>query len=764
MNPTTPPVATTPALVKNTYERIKARLQEYRKVHSGPLTFSEKILASHHAQPPKEPLKYGGFCHLNPDRLAMQDATAQMALLQFIQSGQQKVKLPSTVHCDHLILAHSGVEQDLPLAFKENHEVFSFLKTASQKYGIGFWAPGSGIIHQIVLENYAFPGGLMIGTDSHTPNGGGLGMIAVGVGGADAVDVMVGMPWELATPRIVAVHLKGELQGWSAPKDVILKVLEKLTVKGGKDIIFEYIGEGARSLSCTGKATITNMGAELGATTSLFPYDPKMAEYLKATNRHQIADLADQYHEYLTPDPEVLENPEKYYSDVLTIDLSTLEPHIVGPHSPDRSRAVSQMGAEVKKEGYPDHIAAALIGSCTNSSYEDIYKATSVAQDLLSHGIKAKVPFFITPGSTTVYDTVQREGMLETLKEFGGTILANACGPCIGQWKRDDIKPGEENSIVTSFNRNFRGRNDANKATLGFITSPELVVAYAASGSLSFDPMHQTLTSKTSEEVSLKEPMSKELPPSGLKLNFEGYHEPPTDSSQISVDISEDSERLSFLTPFSPWDQKDFRRHKLLFKAAGKCTTDHISPAGRWLRYRGHLDKISDNLLWGANNAFGGEIGKCRHQLLEGAPYKGCAEVARAYHKTQKSWMIVGEDNYGEGSSREHAAMTPRYLGASCVLVKSFARIHATNLKKQGVLALTFKNPSDYDCIQETDHISIIGLKDMAPGKSLTAIVHHSQGGQESRFAVEHSYNEEQINWFRSGSALNALLDSGELS
>lgn len=753
-----PEVATTVALVQKAYERLEKRVHSYRKLVGRPLTFSEKILAAHSSKPLSQPLKYGGFCHLNPDRLAMQDATAQMALLQFIQSRQPTVKLPSTVHCDHLILAHSGANKDLSLAHKENHEVFDFLKSASQKYGIGFWGPGSGIIHQIVLENYAFPGGLMIGTDSHTPNAGGLGMIAVGVGGADAVDVMVGMPWELATPRITAVHLTGQLKGWTAPKDVILKVLDELTVKGGKDTIFEYIGEGARSLSCTGKATITNMGAELGATTSLFAYDQKMSEYLEATQREDIARLAAQYSEHLKADPEVLADPESYYADVLTIDLDTLEPHIVGPHSPDLARGVSQMAAEVKNKGYPDKIAAALIGSCTNSSYEDIHKAASVAQDLLQQGIKAQVPFFITPGSTTVYNTVEREGMLQTLRDFGGIILANACGPCIGQWKRDDIKPGEENSIITSFNRNFKGRNDANKATLGFITSPEMVVAYAAAGSLSFDPTaHQLFSEKRHQKVSLKEPMGKELPSSGLLMNFEGYEEPQPSSAQLTVDIAEGSQRLAFLKPFDPWDGEDFSHHRLLFKARGKCTTDHISPAGRWLRYRGHLDKISDNLLWGAVNAFGGESGQCRHQLLDGAPYRSCAEVARAYHRASEKWMIVGEDNYGEGSSREHAAMTPRYLGASCVLVKSFARIHATNLKKQGVLALTFTDPKDYDSIQETDTLSIKGLRDMAPGQSLTVVVHKPHGQAQS-FTANHSYNEEQIRWFHAGSALNALL------
>lgn len=756
------PVATTYELVKNCYERLSRRVSNYRGIASRPLTLSEKIIAAHSTKPLTEALAYGGFCHLSPDRLAMQDATAQMALLQFIQSCQPQVKLPSTVHCDHLILAYKGVDQDLPQSFQENQEVFEFLKSACQRYGIGFWGPGSGIIHQIVLENYAFPGGLMIGTDSHTPNAGGLGMIAVGVGGADAVDVMVGMPWELATPKIVAVHLSGQLSGWSAPKDVILKVLDQLTVKGGKDIIFEYIGDGARSLSCTGKGTITNMGAELGATTSLFAFDDKMADYLCATGREEIAQLAHEYSSDLTPDSEVLAAPEQYYDDVVHIDLDTLEPHIVGPHTPDLARAVSKMAEDVSSEGYPDKIAAALIGSCTNSSYEDLYKATHVVEKLLESGLKAQVPFFITPGSTTVYNTVASEGMLSTLEKFGGTILANACGPCIGQWKRDDITPGEANSIVTSFNRNFRGRNDANKATLGFITSPEMVVAYAASGSLSFDPQKDTLISEQGKEVVLAAPQGKELPVGGLKLNFDGYLDPPSISSEVRVEIGDNSSRLAFLQPFTPWDGEDFHGHRLLFKALGKCTTDHISPAGRWLRYRGHLDKISDNLLWGGQNAFVEESGKCRNLLLDDAPLASCSEVARAYQKAGERWVIVGEDNYGEGSSREHAAMTPRHLGASVVLVKSFARIHATNLKKQGVLALTFKNPKDYDTIAERDRISVLGLADFQAGRDLEVVI-HSSDDKTHRFAAEHSYNEEQIRWFKAGSALNSLLGSKEL-
>lgn len=752
-------VATTGKLVEATYQKMAQRVDAYRKLCQKPLSFAEKILVSHSSQPLTGDLTATSFCHLTPDRLAMQDATAQMALLQFIQSQKSEVELPSSVHCDHLILAHQGADHDLTFAQKENREVFDFLKSASEKYGIGFWAPGSGIIHQIVLENYAFPGGLMLGTDSHTPNAGGLGMAAVGVGGADAVDVMVGMPWELATPKVVAVKLTGKLSGWSSPKDVILKLLDILTVKGGKDIIFEYIGEGTGSISCTGKATITNMGAELGATTSLFPYDSKMEDYLNSTHRSELASLATQYADYLKADPEALIEPQKAYADVIEIDLNTLEPHIVGPHSPDVARPVSQMKTDVIKNAYPDKIAAALIGSCTNSSYEDIYKATSVAKNLLAEGIKAKVPFFITPGSATVYETVEAEGMLSTLQEFGGVVLANACGPCIGQWRRDDIVPGEENSIVTSFNRNFRGRNDANKATLGFITSPEMVVAYAASGSLSFDPMHHKLTTPRGDSLLLEIPKSKELPAGGLKLSSDGYFDPPTGGGS-DVTIAANSQRLQILSPFTPWDGKDFIDHLLLFKAAGKCTTDHISPAGKWLRYRGHLDRISDNLLLGASHAFADEIGKTKNQLVDDGQFYNCSDVAREYKKAGRSWIIVGAENYGEGSSREHAAMTPRFLGCSAVIVQSFARIHATNLKKQGVLALTFANPDDYHKIGELGTISILGLAEMSPGAPLTLRLRHHGGGEEL-IEAHHSYNREQIKWFQSGSALNALMDGG---
>ena len=763
-------------IVTKTYEKTKSVLDSYKKAFSKPLNLSNKILIAHLDQYAKKDPDYTkslfelDFCYLHPDRLAMQDATAQMALLQFLQSKQSEVKIPSSVHCDHLILAYKGAAADLYNSKNDNSEVFEFLQSVSEKYGLGFWAPGSGIIHQIVLENYAFPGGLMIGTDSHTPNAGGLGMVAVGVGGADAVDTMVGMPWELARPKIVAVNLKAKLSGWSAPKDIILKVLEKLTVKGGKDVIFEYIGEGAQSLSCTGKATITNMGAELGATTSVFSYDDKIKDYLNATGRSSVADLCQEYKEYLLPDPEVLADPAKYYDDVLEIDLNELKPIIVGPHSPDLARNVSAMADDVKKNNYPDNISAALIGSCTNSSYEDMYKASKLALYLTEHNIKSAVPFFITPGSSTVYDTVENEDMLKNLENFGGTILANACGPCIGQWKRDDVKMGEPNSIVTSFNRNFRGRNDANKATLGFITSPEMVVAYAASGSLSFNPQKDALTAEDGSKVYLKAPEAKELPEDGLKLNLDGFYPPKAikaqaqvhslDTATSIVQINSQSQRLQLLEPFKPWDGKDFISHQLLIKVKGKCTTDHISPAGRWLRYRGHLQLISDNLLSGASSYYDQEIGHTKNALLEGNSLDKCSVVAKYYKSKSMPWVIVGEDNYGEGSSREHAAMSPRFLGASCVIVKSYARIHATNLKKQGILALSFVDSKDFDKVQEFDKISVLDLKNsFKPNQNLEVVLDHLDGSKD-KILVSHSFNLEQINWFKYGSALNALLNS----
>lgn len=750
-------VATKAEAVAKLYESLDARFKNIRKTLGRPLPLAEKILFSHLDNPEDVQGKERGesFLMLRPDRVAMQDATAQMAILQFMQSGRKRVAVPSTVHCDHLIRAHQGVEKDMSVANKENAEVFSFLKTASQKYGIGFWGPGAGIIHQVVLENYAFPGGLMIGTDSHTPNAGGLGMVAVGVGGADAVDVMTGFPWEVKYPKLIGVKLTGKLNGWAAPKDIILLLLKKLTVKGGTNKIVEYFGPGVESISCTGKATIANMGAELGATTSVFPYDARMHAYLASTGRKKIAEVADKYAEHLRADPEVEANPQKYYDEVIEIDLSTLEPHVVGPHSPDVARPVSALKAEVKEKGYPANISAALIGSCTNSSYEDISRAARIVQSALDAGLKAKSQFLISPGSNQIYETIKRDGQLDTLLKFGGTVLANACGPCIGQWQRDDYKPGVKNSIVTSFNRNFRGRNDDNPETLGFISSPEMVVAYAASGDLAFNPMTDTIPTPSGKGIKLAEPAGPELPEKGFVATTMGYIEPPANGETVKVDVDASSERLQILKPFARWDGKDFTDNVVLCKAKGKCTTDHISPAGKWLRFRGHLDRISDNMLLGATNSFTDEIGHGTN-VLSGEKNQTFSKLARDYQKKGVRWVVVGDENYGEGSSREHAAMSPRFLGVSAVIVRSFARIHETNLKKQGVLALTFQNPADYDKVKEADRISVEGLKDFAPGKTLSVRIKHADG-KEDVIKANHTYNAEQIEWFKAGSALNII-------
>lgn len=750
--------ATKPEVVQKFYEKMTAKLPGYRTALGRPLTLAEKILFSHlDSDNDLKSYKRGSsFIMLRPDRVAMQDATAQMAILQFIQSGKKKVAVPSTVHCDHLILARKGVGPDMDVANKENEEVFGFLKSASNKYGIGFWKPGAGIIHQVVLENYAFPGGLMIGTDSHTPNAGGLGMLAIGVGGADAVDVMAGMPWELLNPKIVGVKLTGQLRGWAAPKDVILKLLGKLTVKGGTNKIIEYFGPGTRSISCTGKATITNMGAELGATCSVFPYDERMAVYLKATKREKLAELADRFAEHLRCDAEVEKDPSKYYDEVHEIDLSALEPHLVGPHSPDIARPISAMRKEVTEKGYPDTVSATLVGSCTNSSYEDISRAADVIRAAAAAGVQRKAQLLISPGSDQIYETIARDGLLKTLTDFGATVLANACGPCIGQWKRDDMKEGTPNSIVTSFNRNFRGRNDANPETLSFIGSPEMVVAYAISGSLSFNPQTDSVTNQAGKAVTLKVPEGPELPPKGFVAPGDGFVEPAADGSGVRVDVKNDSERLQILQPFTAWDGKDFVDNLLLIKTKGKTTTDHISPAGKWLKFRGHLDRISDNMFLGATNAFVADIGKTKNSL-DGS-VGTVADVARSYRKAGKRWIVVGDENYGEGSSREHAAMSPRLLGVSAVIVRSFARIHETNLKKQGVLALTFANPADYDRVRDGDKISVTGLSGFAPGKPLTVTLTHGDGSKEN-IEAKHTYNAEQIQWFKAGSALNLMKD-----
>ncbi len=746
-------IETSPAMVKKVYETTRAKTAVIRKRLNRDLTLAEKIIYGHLADPENQEINRGkSFLLLHPDRVAMQDATAQMAILQFMLAGKSEAAVPSTVHCDHLIQAHLGKEKDMASSNMSNKEVFDFLATASSKYNIGFWKPGAGIIHQVILENYAFPGGLMIGTDSHTPNAGGLGMCAVGVGGSDASDVMVGLAWEVKNPKLIGIHLKGKMNGWTSAKDVILKLCGMLTVKGGTDKIVEYFGEGANTLSCTGKATITNMGAELGATCSVFPYDQKMAAYLKATGRTELAEIADQNKDILVADADVSVNPTKYFDEVYEIDLSTLEPHLVGPHTPDLARPISKIAEEAAANNWPTKLSSALIGSCTNSSYEDIGRSAMIAEQAMSIGLKMHQPFLVSPGSAQVYNTVSRDGQMKTFESVGAVVLANACGPCIGQWKRDDIKSGDKNTILTSFNRNFRGRNDANMETLSFIGSPEIVMAMGLAGRIDFNPMTDDLVGPTGK-IRLKPPVAPELPEKGYVAAPEGYQKPEGESAVVAV--SPVSDRLQLLKPFSKWDGQDFKEHLVLAKAKGKCTTDHISPGGKWLNYRGHLDNISNNMLLGADNAFiPGEIGKGVNQLT--GEKKEFAQVARDYQKAGKPWMIIGDENYGEGSSREHAAMSPRYLGCTAVVVKSFARIHETNLKKQGVLALHFVLPADYEKIQEKDLLSIHGLQDIAPGKNLFLIAKHADGSVDT-IEVKHTYNAEQIKWFKAGSALNLI-------
>jgi aconitate hydratase len=685
----------------------------------------------------------------------MQDATGQMALLQFMQAGKARVAVPSTVHCDHLIRAQSGASDDMRRAVTENNEVYEFLHSASRKYGIGFWKPGSGIIHQVVLENYAFPGGLMIGADSHTPNGGGLGMLAIGVGGVDCGEVMAGLPWEVLHPKLVGVHLTGKLSGWAAPKDVITYLCGLLTVKGGTNKIVEYFGPGAESISATGKGTICNMGAELGATTSVFPFDERMAAYLEATDRRDVARLAAGNRAHLVPDPEVLRNPKDFYDEIVEIDLSALEPHIVGPHSPDRDRPVSELGADVRANGWPAEIKATLIGSCTNSSYEDMRRAAHIAMQGLRAGLRARVPFLVTPGSERIHQTIKRDGIMATFEQMGGTVLANACGPCIGQWKRSDVAKDEANTIVSSFNRNFPGRNDGSQATLSFLTSPEIVTALAFAGTLEFDPVHGTLATPDGKAFRFTPPEGEELPREGFARGEEGYEAPAADGAAVQVAVRPDSERLQLLRPFPRWDGRDFDRLPILVKTKGKTTTDHISPAGAWLRYRGHLDRISDNMFLGALNAFTGETGKGVNALTgeTGVPF---TRIARDWKARGVGWIVVGDENYGEGSSREHAAMSPRYLGAKVVLVKSFARIHETNLKKQGILPLTFADPKDYDLFEQADRVSVGGLQALAPGRPVEVWI-HKPDGRTATIQTRHSLTEEHIGWFRAGSALNAL-------
>ncbi|MBA3015549.1 MAG: aconitate hydratase [Proteobacteria bacterium] len=741
-------------MIKQVYAGMKARQSAARLIFGRPLTLAEKILVSHLASELTEaPIRHKTYVMLNPDRVAMQDATAQMALLQFMQSGRKKVAVPSTVHCDHLISARNGGTEDLAAAEETNHEVYAFLRSVANKYGIGFWGPGSGIIHQIIIENYAFPGGLLIGTDSHTPNAGGLGMLSIGVGGADAVDVMAGMEWELSWPGLIGVRLTGKLHGWASPKDIILRLLDILTVKGGTGKIFEYFGPGVQSLSCTGKATITNMGAELGATNSVFPFDEAMADYLKATGRTDLADLAMSHRSELTSDPEVEANPGDYYDKIIEIDLDTLEPYVVGPFSPDLARPVSQLQSESTEKGYPAELKVGLIGSCTNSSYEDIGRAANVARQALANGIKAKSKFFISPGSEQVRATVERDGLLDPLRQIGGVVLANACGPCIGQWQRQDFTAREKNSIITSFNRNFKGRADGNPETLAFIGSPEIVTAMVIAGQLTFDPNRDTING-----ITLAPPTADALPAQGFTSGTPNYEEPATDGSTLPVVVAPDSQRLQLLAPFPAWNGKDFSDMLVLLKAVGKCTTDHISPAGPWLKFRGHLDNISDNMFIGASNAFANGAGKGIN-ILTGETDLGLAEIARDYKAKNNAWLAIGDENYGEGSSREHAAMEPRYLGMLAVIARSFARIHETNLKKQGILPMTFTNTADYDRIKAEDRVAISGLVDLAPGSSLTVTVTHKNGAQES-FPVQHSMSAQQIQWFKAGSALNMISAS----
>jgi aconitate hydratase len=752
-----PAIETTPELVRSVYATLAKNLEIVRRRLGRPLTYAEKVLFGHLADPERQPIEAGAaYLELRPDRVAMQDATAQMAILQFISSGREETAVPTTVHCDHLIQAHEGAAADMKTAQVTNREVYEFLRTASARYGIGFWAPGAGIIHQVVLEKYAFPGGMMIGTDSHTPNAGGLAMFACGVGGADAVDVMAGFAWEVLEPKPLGVRLTGQLSGWTAPKDVILKVCDLLTVEGGTNRVVEYFGPGVRSLSCTGKGTITNMGAELGATTSIFPYDERMERYLKATGREELADLANRHRELLCADPEVEKNPERFFDRILEIDLSKLEPHIVGPHTPDLARPVSRMAADVREKGYPAQLSSSLIGSCTNSSYEDLSRAADVARQATKHGLKAKTPFWVTPGSEQIHETIRRDGQLDELAAIGGVVLANACGPCIGQWKRDDLQKGVPNSILTSFNRNFPKRNDGNADTLAFIASPEIVVAYALSGRLDWNPLTDELDGPGGRRVKLAPPVpAPELPERGFVASSEGYLAPPADRSSVEVEVDPSSERLALLAPFPAWDGKDYVELPVLLKAKGKCTTDHISMAGPWLRFRGHLDRISDNLFLGATNAFTGKAGEGRNVITgeTGVPFP---KLARDYKARRLAWVVVGDQNYGEGSSREHAAMEPRWLGGVAVIVRSFARIHETNLKKQGLLPLTFADPADYEKVREDDRVSVLGLASLAAGRDLTVVLHHADG-QKDEVTVRHTFNAEQIGWFKAGSALNVL-------
>ncbi len=749
-------VDSTPAFITNTYEKMAANIATVKKRLGRGLTYGEKILYGHLDNCHDAELEAGSsYVKTRPDRIALQDATAQMAVLQFMLAGKDSAAVPVTVHCDHLIRAHKGAKNDLNVARTENKEVYDFLASASQRYGFGCWLPGAGIIHQVVIEQYGFPGLMMLGTDSHTPNAGGLGAFASGVGGADAVDVMVGLPWEVLHPKFVGVQLIGELSEWASPKDVILKLLGMLSCSGGTNRVFEYFGPGASTISCTGKATICNMGAELGATTSTFPYDEHMRDFLIACGRAETADITEKHKHLLQADEDVLTNPENYFEEVITIDLSSLEPHLVGPHSPDRASTVSNMAAYVKEEGHPENVTYALVGSCTNSSYEDMGRIAAMAEQITEKGAKLMIPLLITPGSEQVRATIERDRQLAKLEAIGATVLANACGPCIGQWNRDGIEEGFKNSIVTSYNRNFPKRNDGNSGTCGFIASPETCLAYAMTGTFTTNPYSTELTASDGTSFTLKAPGKvPEVPPQGLIHDSEGFLAPIDDNSSVTVQVSDASERLAILSPFPKWEGNDFKGLRLLLKAKGKCTTDHISPAGPWLRFRGHLDNISNNMFAGAVNAFTDIPGKAKNQLT--GETQGYNEIARAYQDAGENWIAVGDTNYGEGSSREHAAMSPRHMGGKAVITRSFARIHETNLKKQGILPLTFANPDDYDLVQEADTVDLAGITSIAPGSEIIATFHHGSG-ECSEIVLKHSLNSEQINWFKAGSALNFL-------
>ncbi len=743
-------------IIRKFYASMKENIDVAREISGRPLTLTEKILFSHiHKESPLRNYDRGkSYVNFSPDRVAMQDATAQMALLQFMMAGKKKVAVPSTVHCDHLIQARSGAKEDLERAIETNKEVYDFLSSVSNKYGIGFWKPGAGIIHQVILENYAFPGGMMIGTDSHTVNAGGLGMVAIGVGGADAVDVMADMPWELKWPKLIGVKLTGKLSGWVSPKDIILKVAGILTVKGGTGCIVEYFGDGTKSISCTGKATICNMGAEIGATTSTFGYDESMSEFLKVTNRQEVAACADELIDCLNADEEVYKNPKAYFDQIIEIDLNKLEPHLNGPFTPDRAIPISQMKTEAAKNGWPTKMEVGLIGSCTNSSYEDITRSASLVKQAVEKKLRIKSKFTITPGSEQVRYTIARDGYLELFSKMGGVVLANACGPCIGQWNRKTDDPTRKNSIVTSFNRNFAKRNDGNPNTLAFVASPEMVTALAIAGDISFNPMKDKLVNENGEKVMFDEPTGLHFPPNGFEVENNGYQHPVADGSNIKINVNKESNRLQLLTPFASWDGKNITGLSLLIKVKGKCTTDHISMAGPWLRFRGHLDNISDNLLTGATNYFNNKTGIVTSQIS--GKSDTVPKIQREYKESGIETIIVGEHNYGEGSSREHAAMEPRHIGVRVVLVKSFARIHETNLKKQGMLAVTFANEKDYDLIMEDDTFDILDLDQFAPGKQLTLVVHHNDGNTD-KILMNHTYNKAQIDWFRAGSALNLI-------